>query len=153
MAHTYAASSSAAREADNAFLIAKNDYKEKKKEVKKQRDSLRRRQEEYEHQEQATAEEHTRIIETLRANAAESQEALEEERRRLRDLELELGTLRGRLAHSAKEQSEWEQDFRQGETTEMEGLMLHLRKLHRAHPEVAAAVQAQAQANAALALK
>ena len=118
--------------------------------IKKQRDALRKRQEEYEHQEQATAEEHMRILQGLRTHAAHSQEALEDERRKLRVLELELGTLRGRLAHASKEQSEWEQSCRQREQADTEASMLKLRKLRTKHPEAAAAVRAQMVARLAL---
>ena len=52
-------------------------------------------------------------------------------------MELELASLRGRLAHASKEQAQWEHDIRQREQVETEELMVELRRLRKLHPEAA----------------
>ena len=62
---------------------------------------------------------------------AESEEQLEETRRQQRAVELEVGTLRGRLAHATKEQAQWETDNRVQSDKECEEAMQELRRLRR----------------------
>lgn len=110
--------------------------------LKHRQSSLRRRQEELQQEELDTRRKHERIIEELRGQAAQSEVQVEAERQRQRAMEMELSTLRGRLAHEAKEQGQWEQDCRRREQEEMESLMIELRRLRRLHPEQAARVAA-----------
>ena len=128
------------RAVDEAFERARSSFKDKKREIKKARDSLRKRQEEYEHLEQDMAEEHARIVKALREQADEAQEALAQQKRRKDDTMLELGTLRGRLTHNAKEQCEWDAAHRLQEQEDVEACMIELRKLRRLNPEVAASL-------------
>lgn len=102
-------------------------------ELKHKKSSLRRRQEEVEHDEEATKRERTQILETLRVQAGESDERLEAERRRQKAVELELGTLRGRLTHVTKEQGQWEQDYKAASDKERDEAMEELRRLRRKH--------------------
>ena len=110
-------------------------------EVKKLADSLRKRHEEYEVQQEALAAEHARIIASLREQALVATAKLDEQQQRHNAIELELGTLRGRLAHATKEQSEWESKIRQHEQMETEASMHEIRKLRRVNPQAAATLR------------
>jgi hypothetical protein len=125
---------------DAAFHLARAQFKSKKREVKTARDNIRKRQEEQERQEHGTAEEHTRIVNTLRQQLTKGQEALECQKRRHAEIVLELGTLRGRLTHGIKEQSEWESAHKVREQTNLEACLIELRKLRRLNPDAAAAL-------------
>mmetsp|Transcript_13563 Transcript_13563/g.34813 ORF Transcript_13563/g.34813 Transcript_13563/m.34813 type:complete len:153 (-) Transcript_13563:610-1068(-) len=127
------------RETDKKFHAAREKYKIKKREVRKARDSLRHRQEETEQQALVTTEEHARILRGLRERLGESTEALERQRKRQREVELEFGTLRGRITHSAKEQCEWEAEHKLSEQEAIEEVMLELVALRQKNPAAAAA--------------
>lgn len=100
-------------------------------ELKHRKSSIRRRQEELEHDGESTQQQRVQILERLRAQVAESEEQLEETRRQQRAVELEVGTLRGRLAHATKEQAQWETDNRVQSDKECEEAMQELRRLRR----------------------
>ena len=100
-------------------------------ELKHRKSSIRRRQEELEHDGESTQQQRAQILERLRAQVAESEEQLEETRRQQRAVELEVGTLRGRLAHATKEQAQWETDNRVQSDKECEEAMQELRRLRR----------------------
>ena len=100
-------------------------------ELKHRKSSIRRRQEELEHDGESTQQQRAQILERLRTQVAESEEQLEETRRQQRAVELEVGTLRGRLAHATKEQAQWEQDNRVQSDKECEEAMQELRRLRR----------------------
>ena len=100
-------------------------------ELKHKKSSWRRRQEELEHEEETTRQQRLQILENLRTQVSESEERLEDMRRQQRDVELEVGTLRGRLAHASKEQGQWEQDNRTQSDRECEDAMQELRRLRR----------------------
>ena len=102
-------------------------------ELKHKKSSLRRRQEEVEHDEEATQRQRNEILQNLRVQLADSDERLDSERRRQKSVELELGTLRGRLTHVSKEMGQWEQDYKvQGDKMRDEA-MEELRRLRRKH--------------------
>ena len=100
-------------------------------ELKHRKSSIRRRQEELEHDGESTQQQRVQILERLRAQVAESEEQLEETRRQQRAVELEVGTLRGRLAHATKEQAQWETDNRVQSDKECDEAMQELRRLRR----------------------
>ena len=100
-------------------------------ELKHKKSSLRRRQEELDHDGESTRQQRSQILEDLRIQLAESEERLEDTRRQHRQVELEVGTLRGRLAHGAKEHGQWEQDNRVQSDRECDDAMQELRRLRR----------------------
>lgn len=104
-------------------------------ETKRLRDGLRKRNEGFEDEERRTSAERAHILRELRQQAADALEALERQRRRQHEVELELGTLRGRLAHGCKEQSEWYQDLRAQEQAGVDALMQEMQKGRRTHAE------------------
>ena len=105
-------------------------------ELKHKKSSMRRRAEDMEYDEEQTQKQRQEILAGLRRQAAESDEALDAEKRRQHAVELELGTLRGRLAHVAKEHSQWETDHRVEADRELEEAWVDLRRLRRKHPNV-----------------
>ena len=109
---------------------------------------MARKQDEYEQQGLATREEHERILRALHAQAEEARASLEITRQERQEQQLELGTLRGRLAHASKEQAQWEQDLRERERTETEEIMGRLRELRSKDPKAAASA-AERMASAA----
>jgi chromosome segregation ATPase len=99
-------------------------------ELKKQRDALSRKQEELQYHDTSAGD----ILKDLRTQAAEAASNLERERRRQHDVDLELASLRGRLAHASKEHAQWEHDIRQREQMQTEELMAELRRIRKLHP-------------------
>ena len=130
-------------ELDQRFEELRGDYKAKKKLLHKKRESMRRKREEHEEQERVVAEEHARILKALRQQEEEARAALEAERQKQQDMMLEMGTLRGRLTHAAKEQAVWEQDHERALSSELEAAQQLLdqmrRDLQATHPEKARA--------------
>ena len=100
--------------------------------------AIRRKHEAADDDEEATVQQRQAILAELRARAARGEEALEAARKRQREVAKEVAELRGRLAHSAKEQAQWEQDLRAQEQKELTAVMDDLRQLRRAKPAVAA---------------
>ena len=112
-------------------------------ELKHKKSSLRRRQEEAEEAQASIRREREHILADLQRQVAESDQALEEERRKARAIEQEISTLRGRLTHAVKEHAQWENDQRVAADQEAQELLIELRRLRSENPSLAAAYAAE----------
>ena len=121
-------------------------------ELKHRKSSLRRRDEEHEVDNQGTAQQRQQILIDLQAKVEEGERELKVQRKLQEDVELEIATLRGRIAHGAKEQAVWENDLAVKEQQAREESMVELRRLRRLHPGLAAAIAAEQSAGSAAAL-
>lgn len=115
--------------------------------------SMRRRQEDLQQEEEALQRQRQRILEDLRQQVSDGEAALEVERKAQRAIALEIAELRGRAAHEAKEQREWEETFRSMELQRAEEARAELRRLRLLFPEAAAQYRATHAAHEARALK
>lgn len=91
-----------------------------------------------EDEEAATQRQRQAILADLRAQAEQGEAALEVARRRQQEMAKEVAELRGRLAHTSKEQAQWEQDLRAQEEKQSAAALEELRRLRRARPDIAA---------------
>ena len=97
---------------------------------------LARRAEDLEHEEEQIKLQRAQIIAGLETQAAEGSAQVEERKKRQRSVDLELGTLRGRLAHTEREQAQWEQTKEIEHIKSLEAAWVNLRQLRRKHPYV-----------------
>ena len=114
-----------------------------RQELKHRKSSAGRRREVLEEDEEATAQQHAAILADLRAQAARGEEEVEAERRLQHEIAKEVAELRGRFAHAAKEQAQWEQDLRAQEDIEAKAAMVKLNRLRKLRPDVAARLAAE----------
>ena len=89
-------------------------------------------------EETTTQRQRQAILADLRVQAERGEEALEGARTRQREMAKEVAELRGRLAHTAKEQGQWEQDLKAQEEKQCSAAMDELRRLRKARPDAAA---------------
>jgi septation ring formation regulator EzrA len=118
----------------------------REQELKHRKSGAKRKQEVYEEEEEATVRQRAAILADLRAQAERVEAELEAERARYRSISSEIAELRGRLAHAAKEQAQWETDLKVAEQKVTSAATIELQRLRLLKPAAAARIREERSA-------